>query len=74
MAMKRRTKPKWMKGLKAADIKHMKEIFSGPLTLKRFKACREWQREKGAECLECRHIALVIGLEKAGVHHERADT
>lgn len=65
MATKRRAKPKWMKNLKARDIRHLKESLN-KVTLAGFISCRESQRKHNINCPECRHIALVIGIEKPG--------
>ncbi len=63
-------KPKWQKKLTQAEVRHIAETcFAGKATLRGFKANREFHQlaiEKGQDdpCLECRHIAVKLGLEE----------
>ncbi len=65
MATKR---PRWQRKLTKAEIKHIRET-TDTGSLAQFKRNLEWQRERDTEnpdgpvtCLECRHIANVIGI------------
>ena len=67
LLQKKTPKPKWMKCLTAAEIKHLKENMER-VTLERFKLTREEQRRltnKGGmeACLTCKLIARKLGLE-----------
>jgi hypothetical protein len=54
--------PKWKKKLSAKDRKHLEDCNTKTLT--DFKKNRRHQKENNTSCHECRHMALVLGLEK----------
>ena len=55
--------PKWMRELKAADRAHLRETTDGTPTLAKFRLTRAFQHRDGVPCAQCRHIALVLGVE-----------
>lgn len=58
--------PKWMKDLKAADRAHLRDTTDGTPTLAKFRLARAFQHRDGVPCAQCRHIALVLGVEDPG--------
>ena len=60
-------KAKWQKPLKKSEIDHIKETTDSG-TLRQFKANRKFHLERKTKddndpCLECRSIAIKLGLE-----------
>jgi hypothetical protein len=63
--LRRSDNMKWQKKLNKKEMKHLKDTHEGTPTLKAFKATREWHLKNRVDCIECRHIALKLGIEEA---------
>ena len=56
---------KWQNKLSKDEIQHLKDTHEGKPTLRAFKATRKWHLKNNVDCIECRHIALKLGIEEA---------